>query len=359
MAKKQVRFWLESQTIVIVAVITALIWLYAEANTTQSKTIVVKVLFVQPPAKKLYIDQPAGGYDVRVDFRGTSEQISAVEKLVADPIELEITPTTRDGGSRKMMVPLADRIRFHEPLHALGVGIEKVEPASREVWVWELIEKTLSISAVPIGGVVFTRDPKIEPPEARIMLPVGLSSDDPEQIVLGVRIGPNAEQQYAPNVPYTTFFQVELEDDLHLLPPGYDPEPTPAKVVVTFMIKDQRATWTLGGVPVQVRMKPNDVGKYIIDMDDADRTDTGIELHASRELKGKIESRDLKIELVVPLSSKDLEKEKWEGNPTLILPHGVTSPTPPKRITMTFKAVPKVTPESVLPNGESEIQGAE
>ena len=125
------------------------------------------------------------------------------------------------------------------------------------------------------------------------------------------------------------------------------------------MIKDQRATWTLGGVPVQVRMQPNDVGKYIIDMDDADRTDTGIELHASRELKGKIESRDLKVELVVPLSSKDLEKEKWEGNPTLILPHGVTSPTPPKRITMTFKAVPQVTPESVLPNGEAEIQGAE
>ena len=346
------------QTIVIVAVITALIWLYAEANTTQSRTIVVKVRFVQPPAKKLYIDQPAGGYDVNVEFNGTSEQISSVEKLVADPIELEITPTTSDGQSPEV-VPFIDRIRSHEPLRTLGIEIKEVKPASQDVWVWELVERKLRIEAEATGGVVLTGDPQIEPSDATVMLPVSLEPEDLDQISLVVRIGSDPDQSNSPGAPNTLPFAVELSDDLDLLPPGYDPEPTPARVDVTFTISDQREEWTPPRVPVKLLLPPDDVGKYTVHMKTVDKGDETIKLRIPRDIKQSIEKGDLDIKLIVSLSAQDLAKGKWAGTPILILPHGVTNETPPKVITMTFKPVSSAVEGTLSPAGDSDSPGAE
>ena len=75
-----IRFWHELRTWLIVAVITVLIWLYAEGNTLHSGQRDVEIAFVASP--KLFVVPPANLGPVTVTYRCRLDR-------QRDPINLE------------------------------------------------------------------------------------------------------------------------------------------------------------------------------------------------------------------------------------------------------------------------------
>jgi hypothetical protein len=312
--------WTRIRTAVIVTVITALVWVFAEAESLRAQEVALDVVLeAEPGGDRLVVDlvDPSSSLEtpqfvpgtalVRATIQvegGTGAVDGLVRRARRSPIRIapgmEGLPKTPGVHS----VRLAEALRAHPELRGLGITVKKADPESCRVGVDELVSREVPVS-VPASesveglaeakpGLVWVflpgRDAKrLTASSAAVARPderaISALIPGRRATVPGVRVEPPAE------VAGALHLRVE--------PPAVD---------VTLTPRARQSSIRLSSVPVHVRMAPAELAKFEVEVPEADRTIFDVTVSGPADLVRQVEDKTLPVVAVVPLSFEELER---------------------------------------------------
>lgn len=321
------RDWLRRvQSVGLVTLIAAVIWLYAEGQDVREITREVRLTLPAEVGQSTVVAfaNPAQAASVQVHLMGASASLSQVEQQLGagEGLRLPVEPGDLRGGGPATL-DLASlirraRVRPDQPtsptLMDLGISVLSVEPAELRVEVDQLVEKRLRVLFDP-GVVDVEPDWGAEPAEVGATL---LRSRWE-----AVREATDALFVEAV-VPRGTLLALEegvrqrdVQADLRLpevfVPAGPLADYTRLHrrtVSLSFTIARQRAVAELGTVPVWLVSSPSELQRYRVELAADNRVLNGVRIEGSRDLIERLKAEDSNLRVIArfELTSEELDR---------------------------------------------------
>ncbi|MAE60042.1 MAG: hypothetical protein CMJ49_01670 [Planctomycetaceae bacterium] len=258
----------EIPTLLLVTLVTALIWLYAERRDISAYPpngmMPVQVEFVAPKVRDMVIALPQR--PIQVQFRGATAHIERLrDRLDNDnPIELrlDLHGPPLEPGNREVDVK---RLLTHA-LSEYGVSIINVEPASPSVNVLQMVTRTATVRFAHTE-VQLLGPAQIEPQQIQIEAPaLALDRLAAEDNLILDAVLPNPISDYTAGVQITERATIKLPADLPLsLMPYVSIDPR--EVAVTFTIEKKESRTELTSVPVWLDAPPGETDRFVVTLD--------------------------------------------------------------------------------------------
>lgn len=290
------------QDILLVTLITALIWFYAENSNVQnypphgSKTVPVSVQL--PSGDLVVIQQSAQTLNMR--FRGAQAEIYRLQRALADGITLR--PDISDPGTHNLV--LENLLPQTAPLSRVPVSLLNIEPATLQVTVDRLVQQEAGIRFEPESVELQDQAWQASPSQIDLTLPAGALQqfDNPDNIML--RAEPLVDLGSLPTgTPQTVRARVRLPDSLSNYP---DVRVQPREVELSFTIDKKEDTTTLPSVPVWVAAPPGDLNTYQVELDEDSRVLRDVTVSGPANLIKQVAERQIRVIALLRLSSDDL-----------------------------------------------------
>ena len=160
--------WRETiETIVFAAILTVVIWLWAEGESVSVETVGVTVSFRAPEGSRLLID-PRTPQTVNVEVEGATRQLRAFRERFGEST-LEHTLRYEAGAPFERQI-VVEQLLQSAGLDRIGVTIRNIQPQTLAVRVERLVDVTVPITvqtnALNLAGPV-----QIEPASAVVTVP--------------------------------------------------------------------------------------------------------------------------------------------------------------------------------------------
>jgi hypothetical protein len=312
------------QDYLIVTLMTALIWVYAEARNVQTYAPNEPVpLTLRMSAKDLVIvDQKTT--KVSVAFKGAQAELDKLRRSLGNGFQVELDLT--EPGAKS--IPLADLLRESKPLNSLSVNVVRMEPQTLELTVDRIVRTQVPVSFKPKDVQLVPGSVRIDPPSMPLTAPQNkLAQLGQDPTTWSLEAQPNVDiRGLPPGVEHTVLAQVALPTVL-----GSDPQTTlgARQVRVTFTIDKKENSYVLPTVPVWVSAPPGDMAMYNVKLHDESRVLKDVKLTGPDEVMAKIEDKSLRVVAALRLSTDDLVAAAGKGELTgqahLVLPALVTA----------------------------------
>ncbi len=264
-----------ARTFGVVAVITLLIWVFAEGESLRSSPVTLRATLVSgSPDLVVSLSEGEdwdGTVEVRVD--GPTARLDAVraELRRAEIVEL----TTREFGTEGGVVRLAEALRSHPIFRDSGVSIVDADPGTISIEIDRLVQREARIE-VDAGGVPVRGLAQPIPASVTLLLPERVARELDEPLVLTARLQDQMVQGLAAGQAQTIFnIPVELPAALADLGDVLGELPT---VDVRLTLAVRRETQSMASVPVVVSMPSVISDRYVARLADGDQFVTPLEL---------------------------------------------------------------------------------
>ncbi|MBX3365009.1 MAG: hypothetical protein KF866_09610 [Phycisphaeraceae bacterium] len=263
--------WLDrARTFILVTVVAALVWVFAEGESLRSgerqdvrlRFSSNQEMFVRP------IDMSGNAVIRRIRIDGATNAVGEVLRAIGQEIVLE---RGRDfpGTPGEYTIELREALKRHPALSDRGVTIREVEPELVRVRVTEL----QTVQARVIFPGISSRDhvqAEARPSTVSVTLPRSVAQELPQRLEIPVDLTPERLSELG------TDGAAELRD-IPLDPPeslksldGFRINPSSIAVYVTRV--ELRGRKTLPVVAVHLRIPAVSYGKYEIEVDPSDET---------------------------------------------------------------------------------------
>lgn len=315
------------KTIVIVAVVTGLVWLYAEAESLRGAQDDARVIFSDGGdewAIRPLTEGWVGAVKVRLE--------GSAAALAAAPREFLLSPGSpgfplTEG---EQVIDLRLALRSSQGIASLGVGVVEVEPATVKVKVTLLVR----LPDVPIKpdlpGVELAGPAVVEPPRASV-----LASKATLDRLRAMPDGPAvlAKPTAASLAQVRGAVTQRLQALLALPPEVEDPEAriVPRETALTITARSRTETVTLESAQIQVLLPPAEAARYRVDLPDQPSIPS-VTVTGPRDVVERFRAGEWRIIAVVSLSADDLAKRVeskrvsfigMNGAEPVVLPPGV------------------------------------
>ncbi|MCC7146065.1 MAG: hypothetical protein IT443_06430 [Phycisphaeraceae bacterium] len=317
--------WEKAENLIIVTVVTALIWLYAEGESVRSGTATLTLRFVPPAGQTLAID-PAERR-VELEYRCSTSEEQKLKELVRNPVPIVVRP---DPTAAVRSVSLRERVASDSPIAALGLEVVAVQPEAIELRVRELERVELPIVVVT-GQKRLTGPPVVEPAKAAVQLPRDLSRQS-EGTQLRVMLD-DVTETLEPGREYKIALPIRPPPQL-----GSEVKVDPARAEVTFSVSSRTRTLSLSSVRVMIMGPPREMARYeVILRDDLLFLPDAIEITGPNDKIEQIAGKPDQIVAVLRLTAEELTQRISNKQVEIPLPEGVTTRLPPPRVNFTIE----------------------
>ncbi len=311
--------WSWIKTILVVTVVSAIVWIFAEAETLRSIESAVEVTFQAEPASNLVIGivdpaPTAPGSDraitLRVTIEGPSASLDAAQRVLQRP--MKITPGTGPLPTRagEWAVSTRDLLRAVPQIRELGVTIKAVQPDTLHIAIDELASREVTVS-VQTPDDRTDGAPEVSPRTVVLRYPKSAADRVSNATTASVRVDDATWQRLVPgkreSIPG---LRVELPEALRGLR-GVRAEPATVDVAVT--VRSRTANIVIPRVPVQLRIPPTELSKFDIQIPEQDRSIIDVSVSGPSELIRQIDEKALVLVAMVPLSFEELERAADKG----------------------------------------------
>lgn len=293
------------RTALIVSIVSALVWLFAEARTLRVESITASVTIVtgaRPLAFRsldpdwqgvveLEVAGPAGNLD---DFRTAATDGGFILEL-GD--ELSAEP-----GSR--VINLADALRRDALIANSGLAIRRVTPERTQIETDTLVELTIPVE-LELDGIETVGDTTIDPTEITIALPTSVAQNVTPRAT--ARIDPARLAELEPGKPVVLrqipIRSLGLPDDAWGL--RFD---EPRTITVTLQLPRRTATFTIPELPVYLSITPSDAANWAIEIPPEDRVLTEVTFTGPVAAIAQIRRGDIPLTATVHITTEDLAR---------------------------------------------------
>jgi len=309
------------RTILLVTVVTALVWVFAEAESLRTQDTTIELVFEADRGSERVIDlidpaSPPGGpatflppgsvVEVTVQLEGSTGAIdTAMRRLRERSIKLSPGAEGVPSVTGENVLSLNSVLRGVPELRTLGVSIKRVAPESVRVFVDELGTREVPVSVITPGGDL-DGPPETRPALVRITAPQrdlraiteGSSAVAKVEPAIWSRLVPGRREtvpgiRLEPPVEFAGASRVRID------PPTAD---------VSLTIRSRTASLVLPTVPVHLRVPPGELSKFDVDIVEQDRALIDVTVTGPAEVIRDLEAKTLRPIAYVSLSFEELER---------------------------------------------------
>jgi hypothetical protein len=310
------------RTIVLVALVTVLIWLWAEGESLSTETLTPTVMFVRDEGELKLEPYERWTGNVRVRLQGSTRALTDARRMLSSEIQLKLGDRgvpTQPGEQR--IVDLVEAIQNLDTVRAAGLTVLEVAPPNTVVRIVKMATRELPVRPAVPTDVALLGEATVFPQRVTVRMSEAQSK----------RLAPDA----VATAELTRGDLANVRDDAALTlatlvrlpgPLGDEDgvEITPPRVNVTFRLKRSVDSVTVATIPVWFSLPSTEGAGWDIELIDKflrDVTFTG-----PTDAIAKIRSRESVPIAEVRLSSDDLENAIEAKEAVIVdLPQGVES----------------------------------
>lgn len=256
----------QTKTFIVVALLTVLIWMLAEAESLRTDTFRVEIAFrATPETGRLVRIEPnqefVGFVQIRVE--GPTTRVHALSAALRNRLTLEPGMDGVPLEPGRHHINLAEVLRSHTIMRDSRVTLANVDPSNVTVFVDNLVTRDLPVRVELDPGFALEGAPEVIPPAVRVRMPELVALQLPEGTQLIARPAPEDV------LTLTEGRRGELRGIPVELPPalrgidGVRPAP-PAQVTVALTLRSRTANYTIPTVPLHLRLPPAEAALWDI-----------------------------------------------------------------------------------------------
>ncbi len=337
------------ETVLVVTVITALIWLYAEGETIQTQSKKIKVRLV-PPTAGLVVSipgQPAtetGIASVTVTAslqasRGDWPRIN--DWLRENEVDIEVrTPTA---STEEQTIDVRQELN-ESPLADINAFVKEVDQPNLSARIQQLRQVQMGVLA-EIGTLELSdEEPTFNPSRVVVSMPAELAEQVREQnLKLTGRLDLLDESTLVEDTQEVANVQLDLPTELQDLP---FVRPEQDRIDVTFVVRKLTEELVLPRVQVRLLLSDEITGKYDIKIDPESQRIISVSLSGPAETIRRIQEDQGLVRASIRIKLGDLTSQDNHAAQLLIdAPDGVeATATESDLTTITYKAI-ELTPQ--------------
>lgn len=296
-----------ARTALVVVLITAIIWVFAEGASLQRRSRRVDVSWAAPPAsaRAMRVADTAWSGEVNLSLEGSTASLDRLERLWLEPMVLEPgqpgVPTT--AGTHT--VELREVLRMKPEIRDSGVSVVRCDPATVVLEVDEVVS---------LPARVDVSLPESEPDAEAVATPQGVTLRVPRSVA--ARLG-GAEARVIARVDAATLASAMrgrpetvrrvLVEPAGELAGASGVEIEPARLDVTVTLRSRTASLILPTVPVVIEMSALDQSRWSVTVAADDQVLRDVRVTGPADLVAAIERGETRVVGVVSLSFEDLE----------------------------------------------------
>lgn len=295
--------WQKIQNYILVSIIAALVWLYAENENVKPRDIDFNVVFVTESPNEIIVS-PTAPTRVRVSVRASTAQLAELRRRQQQgPLQISVGYDAQAEAGRQTIV-LAQRMAEDAAFRERGIGQLETQPETLAVTVDRIEEIDVPVVVDTIGLAV-KGQATVEP--AMIKLRVAAS--------VARREGPFTAVAHLSDLSVDW---AELEPNIaHALPPARltlmpdlesgQAQLMPDTATITFTVIRQTDEIILPFVPITVGMPPGTRG-YTVELHEDDRVLREVTLRGPTQTIARIREDASTIFALLRLTADDIEK---------------------------------------------------
>lgn len=300
--------WSRVKSYGLVTVITAVIWVFAEAESLRTKQVWAEVMFQGDPSGERVIDVVDGqGWRGRVELtvEGSAAGLDRLQsRLNRQPIKLAPGMDGVSAESGEQSVELRVALRAHPDLREVGGTITKTDPPTVKVRVDQMVPRELRVEVQAPDGEL-DGVPETRPAKVRVRLPASDAASLGAEATAVAKLDASMLSKLVPGrVETVTGVPVALP--AWIVPGRARIEPP--SVDVQLKLRSRTATVTVPSVPVQVRIAAVELGKWEIEIPETDRFIRDVKITGPSDLVNQVRTGEIKILATVSLGFEELER---------------------------------------------------
>ncbi len=307
------------KTILLVTMIAALVWIFAESETLRTTDVRLELQFVADPSGQ-HIARPADestwSPNITLELSGAAGRMEGLQSLATRPIRLAPGHPGIPEASGDYLIDLQQALRDLPELTGRGISITRCDPATVRIRVDQLVSREFKI--VVQANAELEGPPEVRPAAAIVTLPKRQADAIPADATVFARIDADTLARLVPgrrevltnvrlSLPEMT--RGESKPDARSEPnQEAQPKIEPASVQVALTLRARSATTELASVPVQLRLAPIELARWDITVPEQDRFIANVRVSGPADLVEQVKRGELKITATVPLSFDELER---------------------------------------------------
>lgn len=307
-------------SIFLIALVSALIWVYLEAESLTQGQQDARVTLVSPGAGwriEALGDDRRGGTTIPVTIRAEGSQAA----LSAMPRQFEVSLGSpgfpQQEGEQALDLRVA--LRSSQALRRSGVNILEVSPEVVRVRVTGLVSLADVEVRPDVGSIEPVAPPTVEPSRVTVT-----GTRDAIERLQSLPAGPHVVARIAPSTSLPEGQPLRLRTPLIL--PGslgaLDMDIQPREVEVAFTIRTRTDRLTVASCPVQAMLPPTEAGRYRIQVADDSLFVRDVSVLGPRDVIERLRSQESRLIAVLWLTSDDLEAGKESGTASFAMVRG-------------------------------------
>ncbi len=290
------------RTFIIVTIVSALVWLFAESRTLRVETITVPVQISLGGRTLVFriTDDSDWNSIAEIELAGPVGKIGDIRAAALDGITLELgDELPNDPGVRT--VDLRDAIRRDALFRDTGVTIRRVVPETIGLQVDRLETLRLPVE-VDLAGVETAGPVRVTPPEVELQLPASFVEGHDYHAVAKVdtsrlsTLTPGRRAELS-QIPIELAGLPEDIWGIRLVNP---------RVTVSLTLRARTESMKLPELPVFIEMSPSDLALWTVEIPPEDRVLSGVTLTGPGALIDRVRRGEIRPRAVVPVTSEDL-----------------------------------------------------
>lgn len=318
------------ETVLVVTVIAALIWLYAEGETVITQSLRVNVRFVAPTTGMAVslTDQESsvvGGavLDVQAALQATQGDLPRIADWVRnETIDIEVrVPSSTD---EVQVINLKDVLN-QSPLADINAFVKETSPETVAVRVQQLRTVDMGIR-IQQGDLELSEEapPIIVPDKVAVTMPANLAQQVSEQsIKLVARLDLLDKETLEQDTQNVETVELDLPPELQNQPHVTLSRP---RAEASFLVRKNTTEYTLERVQVRLRITDDITGLYRIQIDPSSQRILRVKLRGPNEAIKRIENDPSLVRASILIKMEDLTNSTNNRTAPLdiFLPEGVT-----------------------------------
>jgi hypothetical protein len=285
--------------ILVVAVLTILIWVWADRAKTEEFTVInaiIKVDTSTDPSLWISINNKTIAAVNKIVLEGSSSKIDKAQKEQRDNrlvFEFFLNPQSISGGELQEAglhsLNLSEFFRKSQLIKQLGLSVKSCEPTRLDVQVKKLVEKQLKVECIDESGTL-RKFETIEPSNITILVPEDWTGNAKIKLTAAEI---NQAKQSA--ISKTTYIE---------LPDGQTRSSTTAVKVKLAATEKNQPEYSIKKPTVGFVLSPNLIGKYTVELLNPQEVAV-VNISATAEAKEFFEQQEYQILLYI--SDNDMQ----------------------------------------------------
>ena len=301
------------RTFIIVTLITAMVWLLAESRMVRSRSLEAQVVLTTVPVSsvgdghELVVRQATDQTQIRtveIKLEGSTAGLDRFARLLQNRVELRVgREIPAKPGVHSIDLRSVLRQSLETTVH--GLIITDVTPANISVEVDELETREFPVRIVLPNEVQLDGVPRADPDLIQVIAPASvLAKVQSNEALVQINAGEIAQlaQGRLETIPGVI---VEIDG---LDRRDWATQINPAQVDVFVTLRTLTQNYTIDRLPVQVLLAPGEVGKWLIEINEADKDLVNIEVSGSAEAIELLKAGKAKPRAFINLSFEELER---------------------------------------------------